>query len=101
MVQLQASHLHDLQDHARSSTKACVVRAASRGYSFVVWLRVEGTKAQGAPAGRALFTLRGSTPEGPKGVAAAVKGKSFRIRAWAQPTLGVSCQYASTEQCAT
>lgn len=42
----------------------------------MVWLRVEGAKGQGAPGGRALFTLRGSTPEGPKGVAAAFKGEA-------------------------
>ena len=45
-----------------------------RGYSFVAWLRLEGVKLQGASAGRALFTLAGRTPEGPKGVAAAFKG---------------------------
>ena len=64
-------------------TAQCAVHAAMRGYSFVAWLRLEGVKLQGASAGRALFTLAGRTPEGPKGVAAAFKGACLTVPCWA------------------
>ena len=56
----------------------------------MVWLRLEGVKAQGAAGGRALFTLKGSTPEGPKGVSAAFKGAWFF-------SLGQSCARHESE----
>ena len=48
----------------------------------MAWLRLESVKLQGSPAGRAFFTLAGSTPEGPKGVAAAFRG-AHAVLIWA------------------
>ena len=70
----------DMVHHA--PTAQCAVHAAMRGYSFVAWLRLEGVKLQGASAGRALFTLAGRTPEGPKGIAAAFKGACLTVPCW-------------------
>ena len=82
-----ARHTHARQLHTLLK-RSVVWHAASRGYSFVVWLRLDSTKAGGAAGGRALFTLKGSTSEGPKGVAAALKGA---LRCSCKVLLGTAC----------
>ena len=58
----------------------------------MAWLRLESVKLQGAPAGRALFTLAGRTPEGPKGIAAAFKGAAPTLLSlWQGPILRIFC----------